>query len=125
MSLVVHPYAAAYPMLSDVELDALADDIKVIGLRHPIVTWIDSHGVEWLVDGRNRLAACDIAGVDPVFETLPADADPLAIIESENEQRRHMAISQRAMMRAKYLAAEGARVDGRWTRNSILTPTRG
>jgi hypothetical protein len=119
MSLVVHPYAAAFPMLSDAELDALADDIRANGMRHPIVTWTDSDGVEWLVDGRNRLAACDIAGVDPVFETLPADADPLAIIESENEHRRHSTIGQRAMMRAKYLAGQGARVDGRWTRNSI------
>jgi ParB-like chromosome segregation protein Spo0J len=37
MSLVVHPYADAFPMMSDDALDALADDIKANGLRHPII----------------------------------------------------------------------------------------
>jgi ParB-like chromosome segregation protein Spo0J len=61
MSLVVHPYADAFPMMSDDKLDALADDIKVNGLLHPIIRDKDGR----LVDGRNRLAACKRAGIEP------------------------------------------------------------
>ncbi len=47
-------------MMTDDELAGLAADIKANGLIHPIVT--DAAGV--VIDGRNRLRACEIAGVD-------------------------------------------------------------
>jgi ParB-like chromosome segregation protein Spo0J len=94
----VHPAAAVFPMLSDDELRDLAEDIKAHGLLHPIV--LDADGV--LIDGRNRLAACNLAGVTPTFETF--DGDPLRLIISANINRREMRPGQKAMVLADLLA---------------------
>jgi hypothetical protein len=64
--LAVHPVAALFPMLADDELEELAADIKANGLRFPIIR--DKAG-KTLIDGRNRLVACEIAGVKPDFIT--------------------------------------------------------
>ena len=66
-SPAVHPVAALFPMLADDELAELAADIKANGLRLPIVR--DKEG-KTLIDGRNRLKACEIAGVKPAFRNL-------------------------------------------------------
>ena len=69
----VHPAAAMLPMMGDDELQALADDIKANGLQEPIILWRDNreaaNGSEgpfplWLLDGRNRLAALKLLGID-------------------------------------------------------------
>lgn len=88
----VHPAANIFPMMADDELNDLASDIKANGLMHPIVT--DESGL--LIDGRNRLKACQIAGVEPKFTKLNS-ADPVAFILSNNIARRHMTKGQRAM----------------------------
>jgi hypothetical protein len=93
-TLKVHPAADLFPMLPEEELADLADDIKANGLQHPIV--LDSMGV--LIDGRNRLAACKLAGVDPLFETMSGDA--LQYIHSTNIKRRHLSKGQQAMLTA-------------------------
>ncbi len=93
--IAVHPAAAVFPMLSDDELAELAEDIKANGLLHPIL--LDADGV--LIDGRNRLAACTLARVEPRFETF--EGDPIALIVSANVSRRHLTKSQRAMALAK------------------------
>jgi hypothetical protein len=90
----VHPLAAIFPMLSDEELADLAEDIKENGLLHPIVRTV--HGV--IVDGRNRVVACDIAGVEPEFEDRVVDDDEArALIVSANLKRRNMTKGQQAM----------------------------
>jgi ParB-like chromosome segregation protein Spo0J len=91
--LRVHPAAAVFPMLPPDELAALAADIAEHGQREPIT--LDADGV--LIDGRNRLRACELAEVDPWFATLPADVDPVAYILSLNIARRHLTVGQRAM----------------------------
>jgi len=88
--------AALFPMVPDEELHDLADDIKANGLIHPIV--IDTDGQ--LIDGRNRLRACELAGVEPAFEQL-GDHDPVAYILSSNVNRRHMSKGQLAMVVAQ------------------------
>ncbi|HYM25282.1 MAG TPA: hypothetical protein VEU08_18825 [Vicinamibacterales bacterium] len=88
----VHPAAEAFPMLPDDELAALADDIKTNGLRLSIVT--DAAGV--LIDGRNRLRACEIAGVEPTFSQLNGQ-DARAFIVSANLTRRNLSKGQQAM----------------------------
>lgn len=86
----VHPFAARFPMLPDEDIQALADDIAANGLQHPII--LDRQGV--LIDGRNRLAACELAGITPIFEVR--DADPIALILSHNMQRRDLTQAQKA-----------------------------
>jgi hypothetical protein len=92
----IHPVAALFPMLPDDELEELAADIKVNGLIHPIV--LDHDGQ--LIDGRNRLRACSLAGVEPQFTALNGH-DPVAYILSSNVNRRHMTAGQRAMALAR------------------------
>jgi ParB-like chromosome segregation protein Spo0J len=94
--LALRPVAALFPMLADDELDELAVDIKERGL--PIV--LDSEGM--ILDGRNRLAACEIAGVEPDFITY-ADGDPDGYALAVNINRRHLKAS------ARHLIAEMAR----------------
>jgi ParB-like chromosome segregation protein Spo0J len=92
MSIEVHPSAAVFPMMTDDELADLAADIKENGLLHPIVR--DADGV--LIDGRNRLRACEIAGVEPSFTTLNGH-DATALIVSANLNRRNLTKGQQAM----------------------------
>lgn len=91
----IHPAAEIFPMMSPDELKELAADIVTNGLMTPIV--VDAEGV--LIDGRNRLAACKMAGVEPTFSNLNGH-DPLAFILSANIARRHMTKGQQAMATA-------------------------
>ena len=83
----MHPAAAMLPMMGDDELQALADDIKANGLQEPIILWRDNreaaNGSEgpfplWLLDGRNRLAALKLLGIDD-----PSRAPDGQIVESK------------------------------------------
>lgn len=92
--LPIHPLADLFPMLPDDELADLAEDIKANGLIHPVM--LDNAG-KLVVDGRNRLAACRLAGVEPNFERLPEGVEPADYIASVNLARRHLSVGQRAM----------------------------
>ena len=46
-------------------IDALAVDIREHGLRQSIIIFEGQ-----VLDGRNRLAACELAEVEPTFETF-------------------------------------------------------
>jgi hypothetical protein len=93
-SFEVHPAAEAFPMLPEDELQALAADIRANGLFHPIV--LNTEGTK-LVDGRNRLAACAIADVEPRFDRLPEGVDPHDYIVSANISRRDLTKGQKAL----------------------------
>jgi hypothetical protein len=113
MNIAVHPYAARFPMLPADELQALADDIAQNGQLHPILLWINPDtGEEQLIDGRNRLAACELAGVAPKTEHY--EGNPYALIVSANTQRRNLNAGQVAMARAIALIEQGKRKDGKW-----------
>lgn len=92
----VHPVADLFPMLADDELADLAADIKERGLLQPIV--LDTQGR--LLDGRNRYAACQLAGVEPRFTTYDGD-DPNGYALAVNAQRRDLTKSKRAMVAAR------------------------
>ncbi len=84
-----HEVADLFPLLSDAELGDLADDIKARGLDQPIVMQGDT-----LLDGRNRLAACKLAGVKPEFRQY-AKQDVAEFIVAANVKRRHLTREQR------------------------------
>lgn len=108
-----HPYADLFPMMTAVELDALAADIAEQGLRHPIVRY---EGM--VLDGRNRLAACKKAEVEPTFTDYEGD-DPLGCVISLNVQRRDLTAAQRAIVAARTLEQMPERRGGDRTKGKV------
>jgi N6-adenosine-specific RNA methylase IME4 len=92
-----HPAADLFPLLDGQELRDLADDIKANGLLNPVVLYTLG-GERLVLDGRNRLRACEIAGVAPSFEFWNGEGSPTAWVVSQNLKRRHLNESQRAMV---------------------------
>ena len=91
----IHPLPHHLTEGTPEEKAALAQDIRAQGLLAPVTR----HG-KWIVDGRRRLDACELAGVEPRFEDLPADADPVRQSVARNFLCRHMSPSQRASFTA-------------------------
>ncbi len=84
-------------MMSDEEVQSLADDIAAHGLREPVVMFAGK-----VLDGRNRLVACKIAQVAPQFtEFSGSDSEALSFVWSKNRARRHLDSSQAAVAEAK------------------------
>jgi hypothetical protein len=90
-----HEYANIYRMLPDSELTSMAEDIKAKRQLLPITSYEGK-----ILDGRNRYRACQIAGVDPWIEEYTGD-DPLGLIASLNDHRRHDSDNERAMVGAR------------------------
>jgi N6-adenosine-specific RNA methylase IME4 len=98
-----HPVANLFPLMEGEQFDALVDDIRVNGLRQPIVEF---EGL--ILDGRNRFNACLQAEVPPHF--VPYDGeDPISFVLSANLHRRHLDESQRAMVAVRLPAMRQGR----------------
>jgi ParB-like chromosome segregation protein Spo0J len=98
MERQAHEYADKFPMLAEPELKELANDIKKNGLLEPIRIYQDK-----ILDGRNRYAACKLAGVTPRLVIFSGtDEEAMAFVVSENLSRRHLNESQRAMIAADF-----------------------
>ena len=93
MDISFHPACLLFPALSEHDLQALADDIRHNGLLNPIVTLRGQ-----ILDGRNRFAACQIAGVKRRFVEWDGDGSPVAWVVATNLMRRHLTASQRALV---------------------------
>jgi hypothetical protein len=92
MERAIHPVAEIFPMMSPAELKVLAEDIQANGLIEPIVLHEDR-----VLDGRNRLIACGLVGVEPRFEDAGLNGgSPTLFVVSKNLHRRHLSQSQRA-----------------------------
>ena len=116
--LLIHPKADEYPLLAE-DIAPMAEDIAANGQRDPIV--LEPQGR--VVDGRNRIAACKLAGVEPTFVTNAELTDEEAIedyILSVNVEKRSLTAGQKAMFRASNLARQGKRRNGRWERGAIF-----
>lgn len=90
-----HEYAEIYRMLPDAELQSLAEDIRQKGQLLPITIYEGK-----VLDGRNRYRACEIAGVEPKMEVYDGN-DPLGLIASLNDHRRHDSENERALVGAR------------------------
>ena len=127
MTYPVHPAAELFPMMNAAALQELADDIREHGQREPVILFDGA-----VLDGRNRLRACEMAGVEPRFVTRDDVGDPIDFVLSLNKHRRHLEPQQLATLgvrvRAAYAAAaeERARVgreagrEARWSSNGPL-----
>jgi len=95
----IHPAAECVRLMDDEELAALATDIGERGQIDPIVMGrINGADTEALVDGRNRLRACELAGVQPRFDTIMfASDDEVRAFINSREQRRSLNKGQQAM----------------------------
>jgi hypothetical protein len=104
----VHPCADVFPMMSDEEIDELANDIKLNGLRESVIRWMNPIDQQvYILDGRNRLEALERIGINPatskieitsrieIFETREI-ADPAAFVISKNIRRRHLTKKEQA-----------------------------
>jgi hypothetical protein len=106
-ALKIHPAAELFPMLSNAELQELAADIKKKGLLFPISIYGKTGE---LLDGRNRLAACEIAGVEPSRYCYPGD-DPIGFVLSANIHRRHLTDEQKRDLIARVLMLDPKQSD--------------
>ncbi|HQU46522.1 MAG TPA: hypothetical protein PK867_27190, partial [Pirellulales bacterium] len=95
-ALGVHPAAELFPLMRGPEFGLLVEDISEHGLREPIVIY---QGL--VLDGRNRLRACETTGVEPRFVEWDGVGSPLAFVLSRNLHRRHLNEGQRAVIAAR------------------------
>lgn len=95
VELTSHELANLFPPMGGEEFAQLVADIKVNGLRLPIVLMGNK-----ILDGRNRYRACKEAGV-PVRTEQYDGTEPLEFVLSANLHRRHLNESQRAMIAAR------------------------
>lgn len=102
----VHPAASEFDLLPDDQLQSLADDIALHGLDNAILRNRDG----LILDGRNRLHACRMAGVTPRFRMYEGD-DQVAKIISCNLERRHLNENERALMAVRMVPHIEAEAD--------------
>ena len=110
MKYTVHPAANFFPLLGKKEHAELVESIKTHGVTVPII--MDG---SVLIDGRNRMNACEELGIKPpveAFDSKKHGADIPGYIIAQNVSRRHLTEDQRvaivAKIRAPKLAEESA-----------------
>lgn len=99
MQYEVHPAAAIFPLIKEQEFGDLITDIAANGLLEPIVL---HNGL--VVDGRNRLRACERLNIEPTFVQFDGtDAEIYGFIISKNVRRRHMDKTEAAFLAVQLL----------------------
>lgn len=92
----VHPAAEIFPLIEGSEFDELVESIREHGLLEPV--WALPSGV--LLDGRNRVRACQRVGIVPSVRVYDG-VDVVGFVVGLNLHRRHLSESQRAMVAAR------------------------
>lgn len=89
-----HEASIVFPLMDGAELRTLVEDIKSQGLIEPITLYDGK-----VLDGRNRLRACELAKVKPRFvEWDGGGSTPTEWVVSMNLHRRHLTTAQRAAL---------------------------
>lgn len=112
----IHDAANIFPMMTEAEFEGLKADIAEHGQREDIVAWCDQ-----IIDGRNRLRACEELGIEPIIADLDEHHDPVAYVISHNLHRRHLSTSQRSMVAAKIANLKEGRPSEETTQNCGVT----
>jgi len=97
-----HPATKLFPLLTDEEFAALCDDIRKNGQQEPIVLLNGR-----VIDGRNRLRACQKIGIKP--KTRNAKGNPFDLVMSLNYHRRHLRPHEKGEALRQYLEAKGGK----------------
>ena len=95
-----HRLAEAFPPIDGAEFEELVADIRKNGLINPVTMYQGK-----VLDGRNRVRACQIAGVK--IERVPWMGEcgtPEAFVIARNVVRRHLTADQRAVLGVGMLA---------------------
>jgi ParB-like chromosome segregation protein Spo0J len=102
------------PDAQTISLGELADSISDHGQQEPIVLF-ENDGVTYLLDGRNRRAACIKAKVDTVLveDFFGTEEDAEQYVLNLNIDRRDLTPGQRAEAAAKYWDMEAERAKAR------------
>jgi hypothetical protein len=101
------PLSPAFPPASEDELAILRASIKQIGLLEPIKLVADAENT--VIDGWNRLQACQSEDVDANFTTVVLDADLYELTLGLNLARRHLTASQKALIAGELTTAQSGR----------------
>src|SRR5262245_35189562 len=107
--LPIHPAADLFSMMTANELKALGEDIKKNGLRESVSMFDGA-----VLDGRNRLAAMETAGIKLVtgngqieWATIQGRnvgrVDPVAFVISKNIHRGHLTAEQKRELIAELI----------------------
>ena len=88
--------------MSGREFEELVEDVRVNGLREPVVVRGDQ-----LIDGRNRVRACAAAGVVPGSVSWRHGTDVASWVMSVNVRRRHLGASRRALLASRLSTLSG------------------
>jgi hypothetical protein len=88
----VHPLCAIFPELPQAEQEVLEAGVLGTGQVAPVLRF-DGR----ILVGRSVLRACVELGLEPVFQDLPAEIDPLEALLAATLDRRHLTRSQRAL----------------------------
>lgn len=90
LALKQHPLSAAFPSMSDDDVQALSEDIAKHGQREKGVLL---GGM--VLDGWHRYRACYLVGAEFEAEEFEGE-DPVSFVLSKNLHRRHLTASQKA-----------------------------
>ena len=97
VTLQVHEAAELFPLIVGQAFDDLVENIKVYGLRDPIVRTTDGK----ILDGRNRYRARLAAGVEPTFRTWRGPGKALSVRhQRQSASSALLDTSQRALIAA-------------------------
>ena len=89
----LHDLARIFPAQTPEEFAEMKASIAKIGQMQPITVWQGQ-----IIDGSHRYQACLELGKPPVYQFLEDDIDPVAFVVSANINRRHLDVSQRAII---------------------------
>jgi len=91
-----HPLSAAFPAMSEEELQNLKDSIDVIGVQNPIVIYEGK-----IIDGWHRYKVANELRLPCPAVHLAEDIDPQDFVLANNKARRHINRGQIAMAYTK------------------------